>query len=106
MEPARVIAIVPTFERLLAEAFDEIRGSAAGNVAIMARMLSAIHTIASLMVSPSRLRALDEQVRCIAELADRSIESTHDRAQIERRLMHVHEALVPDRAMRAGEENT
>ena len=38
----RVIAIVPTFEGLLAEAFDQIRDSAAGNVAIMARMLGAI----------------------------------------------------------------
>ena len=90
-ETLRVIAIVPTFEGLLAEAFDQIRGSAAGNVAIMARMLGAIDTIASLTVSPSHLRALDEQVQWIADLADRSIESTHDRARIERRLTHVRE---------------
>jgi len=90
-ETLRVIAIVPTFEGLLAEAFDQIRGSAAGNVVIMARMLSAIDTIASLTVSPGRLRALDEQVQWIAELAYRSIQSTHDRACIERRLTHVRE---------------
>jgi uncharacterized membrane protein len=35
----RVIAIGPTFESLLADAFDQIRGSAKGNVAIMLRML-------------------------------------------------------------------
>lgn len=90
-ETLRVIAIVPTFEGLLTEAFDQIRESAAGNVAIMARMLGAIDTIASLTLSPSRLRALDEQVRWIAELAERSIESTHDRARIEQRLTHVRE---------------
>lgn len=96
----RVIAIIPTFERLLAEAFDQIRDSAAGNVAIMARMLGAIDTIASLTVSPSHLRALDEQLQWIAELADRSIDSTHDRARIERRLTHVRERT--DRHLSAG----
>jgi len=96
----RVIAIIPTFERLLAEAFDQIRDSAAGNVAIMARMLGAIDTIASLTVSPSHLRALDEQLQWIAELADRSIDSTHDRARIERRLTHVRERT--DRHLTAG----
>jgi uncharacterized membrane protein len=103
-ETLRVIAIVPTFERLLAEAFDQIRDSAAGNVAIMARMLGAIDTIASLTVSPSHLRALDEQVQWIAELADRSIESTHGRARIERRLMQVREALKAEPSLSVEEE--
>jgi uncharacterized membrane protein len=105
-ETLRVIAIVATFEDLLVEAFDQIRGSAAGNVAIMARMLGAIDTIASLTVSLSHIRALDEQVQWIAELADRSIESTHDRARIERRLRQVREALVSETALRAVEERT
>ncbi len=103
-ETLRVIAIVPSFEGLLAEAFDQVRDSAAGNVAIMARMLGAIDTIASLTVSPSRLRALDEQAQWIAELADRTIESTHDRARIERRLMHVREALEAEPALCQGQE--
>jgi uncharacterized membrane protein len=103
-ETLRVMAIVPSFEGLLAEAFDQIRDSAAGNVAIMARMLGAIDTISSLTVSPSHVRALDEQVQWIAELADRSIDSTHDRARIERRLSGVRETLEAQSAMRAGEE--
>ncbi len=100
----RVIAIVPTFEGLLVEAFDQIRDSAAGNVAIMARMLGAIDTIASLTVSPSHLRALDEQLRWIAELADRTLESTHDRARMETRLKHVREALEAEPALCQGQE--
>ncbi|MCR4332943.1 MAG: DUF2254 domain-containing protein, partial [Sulfuricaulis sp.] len=84
-ETLRVIAIVSTFEGLLAEAFDQIRGSTAGNVAVMARMLGALHTIGSLTTHPRRRQALYEQVLWIEELADRTIESTHDRARIEQR---------------------
>ncbi len=105
-EALRVITIAPTFEGLLAEAFDQIRRSAEGNVAIMARMLGAIDTIASLTVTPCHRRALDEQVQWIAELADRSIESTHDRARIERRLMEVREALEAEPALCPVEEET
>lgn len=92
-EALRVIAIVPTFEGLLAEAFDQIRGSAEGNVAIIARMLGAIDTVGSLTVNPSHRRALDEQVQGIAELADRTVPAPQDRARIGRRLDHVREAL-------------
>ena len=98
-ETLRVISIVPTFEGLLAEAFDQIRRSAEGNVSIMARMLGAIDTLASLTTSPSHRRALDEQVQWIAELADRTIASTHDRAGIERRLQQVREALRVEPAL-------
>ncbi|MDP1863573.1 MAG: DUF2254 family protein [Thiobacillus sp.] len=102
-EALRVTSIVPTFEGLLAESFDQIRRSAEGNVSIMARMLGAINTIASLTVSPCHRRALKEQVQLIAELADHSIASTHDRARIERRLMEVREALEAWPALCAGE---
>jgi uncharacterized membrane protein len=49
----RVISIGQTFASLVAESFDEIRGSAGGNVAIMLRMLGALQTIASLTDSPA-----------------------------------------------------
>ena len=102
-ETLRVIASVPTFEGLLAEAFDQIRDSAAGNVAIMARMLGAIDTIASLTTSPRGRGALHEHLQWIAELADRTIESAHDRARIERRLTHVYEAIDSEPALCAGD---
>jgi len=102
-EVLRVIIIVSTFEGLLAEAFDQIRRSAEGNVAIMARMLGAIDTLASMSDSPDHRRALKEQVQWIAELANRSIVSAHDRAQINRRVIHVREALEADPAVCAGE---
>ena len=55
----RVITVSPTFDRMLAVSFDQIRRSAEGNVAVMARMLSAFENIASLTVSPLRRKALD-----------------------------------------------
>jgi uncharacterized membrane protein len=102
-ESLRVITIAVTFEGLLAEAFDQIRASAEANVAILARMLGALNTIGSLTTSPSHLRALDEQVQWIAELADRTIESTHDRARIERRLSEVRETLETQAASCTGQ---
>jgi uncharacterized membrane protein len=89
----RVIAIRQTFASLVAESFDQIRGSAIGNVGIMLRMLGALQTIGSLTASPSRRRTLLEQVECIAELAERTIESPHDRARCKSRLVSVRQAL-------------
>jgi uncharacterized membrane protein len=102
----RVITIGPTFEGLLAESFDQIRGSAKGNVAIMLRILGALQTIAGLTASPSTRRALRDQVRWIAELAERTLESAHDRARIDARLVRVREALEAEPALCAGEEKT
>jgi uncharacterized membrane protein len=101
-ETLRVIAIVPAFEGLLGEAFDQIRGSAQGNVAVMARMLGAIDTIASLTTSPRRRKALHEQAQWITDLAERTLKSVHDRAQIERRLTGVREKIESQRSAGAA----
>lgn len=89
----RVISIGQTFASLVTESFDQLRGSAAGNVAIMLRMLGALQTIASLTDSPGRRQVLWEQAECIAELAGRTLEAPHDRARFENRLARVREAL-------------
>jgi len=89
----RVIVRGTSFESLLAEAFDQIRQNAAGNVAIILRMLNALQTIASLTASPSRRRAVREKVQWIADLAERTIESPYDLAKFKSRLERVSEAL-------------
>jgi len=89
----RVIAIGQTFDSLAAASFDQIRGSATGNVGIMLRMLGALQTISSLTASPGRRRVLRNQVQWIAELAERTLESPHDLVRFERRLESVREAL-------------
>jgi len=92
-ETLRLIAIVPSFEDLLAESFDQIRSNAKENVAILVRMLGAIETIGSLTICPSRFRALDQQLQLIAELTARCFESSHDRVRLEMRLSKVRETL-------------
>ena len=89
----RVTTVGPTFASMVAESFDQIRGSAQGNVAIMLRMLGALQTIAGLTASPNRRRALHDQVERIAELAERTIESPHDQTRFQNRLARTREAL-------------
>jgi uncharacterized membrane protein len=101
-ETLRVVAIVPSFEGLLSEAFDQIRGSAEVNVAILVRMLGSLNTIGSLTIRRSHIRALDEQLQLIAEQVDRCIEASHDRARLEKRLSEVREALETQSALCAG----
>ncbi len=89
----RVIAKGPSFESLLSESFDQIRSSAKGDVAIMSRVLGALETIANLTTCPNRRRAIGEQVQWIAELAERSLDSSHDRMRIDKRVAFVREVL-------------
>mgnify|MGYP003630325244 CR=1 FL=1 len=102
-ESLRVVAIVPSFEGLLAEAFDQIRRSAGDNVAILARMLSALETIGSLTTNFSHIQALEEQLQCIAELVDRCIVASYDRTRLERRLAEVRKTLNARCAVCAAE---
>lgn len=98
----RVFMKSPSFESLLAESFDQIRINAKGNVAIISRMLGSIQTLASLTVSRRRLYLLGEQVQWIADLAERSIESAHDRAEIDIKLTRLRESLQAEQALCAG----
>lgn len=100
----RLITIGPTFTTLLAASFDQIRNSAKGNTAIMARMLGALQTIATLTSATCRREAVREQAQRIAELAHCSLEFAHDRAVIDMRLASVSAALK-DPAMPAGDES-
>ncbi len=90
----RVIVRGPSFESLLSEAVDQIRQNAECNVAILLRLLGALHTIAGVTLSPNRRRVLRQKVDEIAEAAERSIASPHDRDRLTNRLTRVREALV------------
>lgn len=100
----RVLTMGPTFEDLLAESFDQIRGSAKGNVAIMLRILGALQTIAGLTAGPGRRWALRDQVLWITELAERTLESAHDRERIDKRLARVRDALEAEPVLCTGKE--
>jgi uncharacterized membrane protein len=95
----RVITQGPSFESLLAESFDQIRSLAKGDVVIMSRMLNALNVLAALTASPPRRRALREQLQWIGELAERTVESAHDRATIDRCLARTRETLAAEPAL-------
>lgn len=74
----RLIARGPSFESLLAEAFDQIRQNAEGNAAILTRQLSALEIIAAKTTSARRRQALLQQAETIAKIAKRSIPTQQD----------------------------
>ncbi|WPL18178.1 hypothetical protein Thiowin_03237 [Thiorhodovibrio winogradskyi] len=90
----RVIVRGPSFESLLGEAFEQIRHSAEGNVAVLLRLLGALQTIAGATASLNRRRAIGQTVDAIAEAAERGIASPTDRDRLANRLMGLREALV------------
>jgi uncharacterized membrane protein len=87
----RIITRGPSFESLLADAFDQIRQNGAGNVAIMMRLLGALHTIAGQTADPGRRRAVGERMLWVAELGERTLGSPYDREIFERELARVRE---------------
>lgn len=100
----RVIAKGPRFDSLLSESFDQIRRMAKGDVTIITRLLEAIQTLAGMTASPYRRGALREQVQYIAELAERTVESAHDRATVATHLELVRKALEAEPALCAREK--
>ncbi|MBK5257079.1 MAG: DUF2254 domain-containing protein [Vicinamibacteria bacterium] len=89
----RVITVGPNFASLTADSFDEIRGSAKGNLSVLLRMLGALQIIGSVATRTGRRRTLREQVELITEVAGRTLESPYDRAKYERTRATVREAL-------------
>lgn len=78
----RLIARGPSFKSLLAEAFDQIRQNAVGNVAVLTRQLQTLETIASQTANVRRRQALRQQADLITAVAERTIPSPHDVAGI------------------------
>jgi uncharacterized membrane protein len=80
----RVIAEGPTFESLLALAVDEIRQNAASNVTVLAALFGLLTRVAPHVRAPARRRSVEQQVRLIAEHAERNVQAVHDRDALRR----------------------
>jgi uncharacterized membrane protein len=89
----RVIARGPSFETLLAEAFNQIRQNAEGNVAILLRQVQTLEAIAIRTKIIRRRQALLEQANLIGAVANRTITFPHDRASVETALSRLSEDL-------------
>jgi uncharacterized membrane protein len=98
----RVIARGPSFESLLAEAFDPIRQSAAGNSVVLTRMLQALAMMAGHAASPQRHQALRQQAELIAAVAERTIPLPYDRGGIDTARGRLLQALAANAPSRPG----
>jgi uncharacterized membrane protein len=92
----RVIAKGPSFASLLAESFDQIRQNAAGNTAVLTRLLQALETIAGQTANLRRRQALLQQAELIAALAERTIPSPHDRGDVEAAMLRLSQVLATE----------
>ncbi len=92
----RVIARGPSFPSLLAEAFDQIRQNAAGNTAVLTRMLQGLEIIAGQAASPRRRHALRQHAELIVAVAERTIPSPHDRGEVEAAMLRLSQVLATE----------
>jgi uncharacterized membrane protein len=79
----RLLTRGPTFTDLVGEAYDQIRQNAGGNVAVLARLLWSLETLADRTSMATRRRVLLEHARALEELGHRSIPATSDRQHID-----------------------
>lgn len=80
----RLIAEVPSFSGLLAEAFDPIRQSAGSNVAVLRRLLRVLQTVAKRTTDAERHRAVAEQAAYLLATAECSVPEPHERDSLRR----------------------
>lgn len=79
----RLIARGASFQKLLGEAFDQIRQNAHANVAVYLRLLGVIEAVVPMVRSEGRRQALREQVTLIAAAAERGLRAPEDLAEIQ-----------------------
>jgi len=79
----RLLTRGPTFTGLVGEAYDQIRQNAGGNVAVLARLLWSLETLADRTSMATRRRVLLEHARALEELGHRSIPAPSDRQYID-----------------------
>jgi len=81
----RVIARLPTYDRLVQRSFEKIRQASSGMPAVMIRELEAISKIMTQTASTGQRRVLLEQAAMIERASERSVSEEADRADVRRR---------------------
>lgn len=90
----RLITRGPTFVGLLAEALDQIRQNADGNVAVLVRLIEIIEIVGCRTSSPWRHQALRQHRELMLATAERSVPVAQDRARIQLAASTAHDARV------------
>ncbi len=89
----QVIVRRPTYADFVAEAFDQIRQNADGNVAVMGRLIHSLETLSRTTSGTERRRVLFLQVEAVSEMIQRTVRSPRERAALESHATHVFETL-------------
>lgn len=92
----RIIASVPSFEQLAAQAFDQVRRYGMADSAIPVKMLEVITEIGEVVELESERVVLREHVIAVAADANTAIRNPRDRAQINAKLTPAMRALKMD----------
>ncbi len=75
----RVITRGATFAGLVELSLDQIRQNAAGNVAVLTRLLGTLELLEGLTQNPARRQVLWRQARALEEVVQRTVPGPHDR---------------------------
>ncbi len=79
----RLLPRGPSFELWVAEAFDQVRQSAGGNVAVLRRQLEVLTLLLGRTRDTTRRDALALQVHRVAECSARTVPAAHDRERLD-----------------------
>lgn len=92
----RVITRGATFVSMVELAFEQIRQNAGNNVAILTRLVDALHTLEGQTQRPNRRAVLIHQAQALEEVIRRTIPASLDREPIEARVKRLLESLEAD----------
>ncbi len=93
---ARVLIESADFTAYLGTAFDQIRASGTGNVAVYVRLLTALRTVATrLGPRPDRRAAVQQQADLTLAAAEKTLETPYEMAQIRAHYRRFAEAALP-----------
>ena len=81
-DKVRVVARSPTFAEYVTLSFNQIRTCAAGNVAVLLRLLNAIETVGRRTSHESRRAALREQADLVRAQADDTLSTSYEKQQV------------------------
>lgn len=96
-ERGRLIARGPGFAELVDGALDDVRRNAAGQAAMLARLLEVVQTVASFTAPMDRRNHLARHVEHVRETADRSVTAPEDRAALEALARQIYRELIAPR---------
>ena len=91
----RIITRGATFAGLVELSLDQIRQNAAGNVAVLARMLGTLELLEGLTQNPARRQVLSRQARALQETVQRTVPGAHDLEPLKARAERLVGSLSP-----------